>query len=237
MADNLHRGHRKRMKAQFLQSGAEHFESHQLLEMLLFYGIPQKDTNPLAHKLLNEFGSLSGVLNADFEDLCRIDGISEHTATLLMLCGQLVPRCYQEKQNRRPLDTEKALAEYLQPHFIKQKKEKVVLLSLNNRKEPLACTIVSKGSITAAEAGAREIVEIALRTKATAVVLAHNHPAGHPIPSAEDLAVTKQLVRALQLVDVLLVDHLIFVEDEYLSLHQQPRYAPIFSNFMYQIDL
>lgn len=224
------------MKAQFRQYGAERFESHQLLELLLFYAVPQKDTNPLAHRLLKEFGDLNNVFNASFDDLCRIDGISEHTATLLMLCGQLLPRYYTEKQKRQPLVTQNALVEFLRPYFINQPKEKVVLLCLNNRKEPLDCSVISQGSITAAEANVREIVERALRAKATAVVLAHNHPAGHPVPSPEDIAFTKSLSHTLQQLEIALVDHLIFSEKEYLSIRQQSRFAPLFSPTLAQLD-
>ena len=236
LSDNMHSGHRMRLKKQLREGGADRLSEYQLLELLLFFSIPREDTNPLAHRLIDKFGTWPAVLSASYEDLCRVEGVSEHTATLLMLCGQLIPLYHEEMQKRRPLENENALAEYLQARFVNEKNEKVVLLSLNNRKEPLACTVVSTGSITAAEAGTREIIEIALRTSATAVVLAHNHPAGHPVPSAEDIAVTKQLVNALRLVDVALVDHFIFAKDEYLSLRRQPRYAPIFLHAMYRTN-
>ncbi len=236
LSENLHKGHRARMKAQFRQYGAERFESHQLLELLLFYGVPQKDTNPLAHRLLKEFGNLTNVFNASFDDLCRIDGISEHTATLLMLCGQLLPRYYSEKQENRPLTTQTALVEFLRPHFINQPKEKLVLLCLNNRQEPLACSVVSQGSLTATDASVREVVERIIRTKATAVVLAHNHPAGHPVPSGEDIAFTRSLCHTLRQIEVALVDHLIFSEKEYLSIRQQPCFAPMFSSVLANLD-
>ncbi len=224
------------MKAQFRQHGAERFESHQLLELLLFYGVPQKDTNPLAHRLLKEFGSLNNVFNASFDDLCRVDGISEHTATLLMLCGQLLPRCYSERQEHAPLTTQTALVEFLRPHFINQPKEKLVLLCLNNRQEPLDCSVVSQGSLTATEASVREVVERVIRANATAVVLAHNHPAGHPVPSVEDVNFTKSLSHTLRQIDVALVDHLIFSGKEYLSVRQQPRFAPMFSWALDNLD-
>ncbi len=236
MSENLHKGHRARLKAQFRQYGAERFESHQLLELLLFYGVPQKDTNPLAHRLLKEFGSLNNVFNASFDDLCRIDGISEHTATLLMLCGQLLPRCYNEKQERRPLTTQTALVDFLRPHFINQPKEKLVLLCLNNRQEPLECSVVSQGSLTATEASVREVLERVIRAKATAIVLAHNHPAGHPVPSVEDVDFTKRLQHTLRQIEVVLVDHLIFSGKEYLSIREQPRFAPMFSPALANLD-
>ena len=236
LSDNLHKDHRKRMKEQFRQHGAERFNSHQLLELLLFYGIPQKDTNLLAHQLITKFGNLTNVFNASFDDLCRIKGISEHTAILLRLCGQLLPRCYSEKQERTPLTTQTALVEFLRPHFINQPKEKLVLLCLNNRQEPLDCSVVSQGSLTATEASVREVLERVIRSKATAVVLAHNHPAGHPVPSTEDLAFTKSLSFALKVMEVALVDHLIFSEKEYLSIRQQPRFAPMFSPALINLD-
>lgn len=97
MGDNVHDGHRQRFKEQFLQSGLDGFNSHQLLEMLLYYSIPRKDTNPLAHRLMDTFGSLSGVLEAEYEEVCRVEGVTPHTAMLLCFCGKLFWRYYQDK--------------------------------------------------------------------------------------------------------------------------------------------
>ncbi len=234
MSDNIHRGHRLRLKKLLREGGANRLSEYQLLEALLFFAIPREDTNPLAHRLIEKFGTWPAVLTASYEDLCRVDGVSEHTATLLMLCGQLIPLYHEETQKHRPLESEDAMAEYLRARFVNEKNEKLVLLSLNNRKEPLACTVVNTGNITAVEAGTREIIEIALRTGATTVVLAHNHPAGHAVPSVEDIAVTKQLVSALNLVNVALYDHLIFAKNEYISLRNHPRYAPVFLRPLYR---
>lgn len=233
---NPHKDHRTRMKKQFLRAGIDQFEPHQVLELLLFYGIPQKDTNPLAHELINTFGDLPSVLDASFEDLCRVKGISSHTATLLVLCGQLLPRYYREKADKQTFSSVKDMAEFLQAEFVNEKKEKVVLLSLNNRRQFINCSVVHRGSLTSTEACARELVQTALQYGATAVVIAHNHPAGYSVPSSDDLATTKELVRAFKMMDIAVVDHLVFSPEGYFSMHDSPYYAPAFSALVTRLD-
>ena len=118
MGDNVHDGHRQRFKEQFLQSGLDGFNSHQLLEMLLYYSIPRKDTNPLAHRLMDTFGSLSGVLEAEYEELCRVEGVTPHTAMLLCFCGKLFWRYYQDKYEDGVILTgTQDFGNYLLPRF------------------------------------------------------------------------------------------------------------------------
>ena len=233
---NPHKDHRTRMKNQFLRAGIDQFEPHQVLELLLFYGIPQKDTNPLAHELIDTFGDLPSVLDASFEDLCRVKGISEHTATLLVLCGQLLSRYYREKADKQAFSTIKEVAEFLQAEFLNEKKEKVVLLSLNNRRQFLNCSVVHQGSLTASEVSTREMVEAALRHGATKVVIAHNHPAGYCLPSADDVTTTKTLSGAFQMMDIEVLDHLIFSPDGYFSMRENPFYAAAFAPMVTRLD-
>ncbi len=231
MANDIHSGHRERLKARFIKDGLESFEPHQVLELLLFYAIPRRDTNPLAHDLIETFGSLPAVLEATPAELCKVKGIGPHAASLISLCGQLVARHQQEK--RRKVDTFESvemIGEYLRPLFINERREKAVLVCLNNRMELLNCSVLSTGTITETDARARDIVELALRYQATNVVLAHNHPAGFAKPSTADLGTTRYLVKSLAMVDIHLLDHFIFAPDDYVSLRRTPQYAPIFPN-------
>ncbi len=229
MSDGIHSGHRERLKARFAKDGLSSFEAHQVLELLLFYALPRKDTNPLAHELIRTFGSLPAVLEASPEDLCRVKGVSMHTASLISLCGQLGARHQQEKRrNITKFEDLEDIGEYLLPLFINQKREKAVLICLNNRWELLNCSVLSTGTITETDARARDIVELALRYQATNVVLAHNHPAGFAAPSSADLNTTRFLAKSLELVEIRLLDHVIFSPHEYMSLRRSPQYAPLF---------
>ncbi len=229
MESKIHSGHRERLKKQFLKSGLSFLEAHQVLELLLFYSIPRKDTNPLAHTLLNTFGDLPHVLDAPVEDLCRIDGISEHSAILLNLCGKLLPRYQMERQNSiTSFSCIEETGAFLQSFFLNEPKEKSVVLFLNNRFDLLGYVVLSTGTLTGTSARAREIAELAIRKQATGVVLSHNHPAGFAVPSSQDLQTTQYLIRALKLMEITLWDHLIFSNCDYISLRQSPRFSSVF---------
>ncbi len=233
MSQGIHDGHRDRLKQRFINHGLDSFESHQVLELLLFYAIPRKDTNPLAHELLNTFGSLPAVLDASVKDLCRVNGISEHSATLLRLCGELLKRYEEERLTKTTTFlTLDEVARYLYPKFLNQTREIAMLVCLNNRSELLGATMISAGTMVGTEANTREIIEQAVTHQATRVVLAHNHPAGFATPSGTDLETTRRIINALKLVEVELLDHIIFAKDDYTSMRQSPQYAPIFSGMI-----
>lgn len=233
---NPHQFHRRRMKQQFIRGGIDQFEPHQVLELLLFYGIPQKDTNPLAHRLLDRFGDLPSVLDADYEELCRVDGISEHSATLLVLCGQLLSRYYKEKTERRVFSRDEEFLEFFRMKLLNEKQEKVLLLSLNNRGQMLNCSVVHTGTMTSVDAGVRELVEAALRDRATTVVMAHNHPVGRSLPSGEDVTATKEIAAAFRLLGIDMRDHIVVAQDETFSMRNHPYYAPMFSEAVLRMD-
>lgn len=230
MAKGIHDGHRLRLKQQFLENGLDSFEPHQILELLLFYSIPQRDTNPLAHELINKFGSLPAVLDADYEKLCRVKGVGQHTATFLTLCGDLLHQYYKQKQQviKRFLSDEDVVS-FFKTQFLNIDHERVVLLCLNNRGDFLKSKIISEGTATATEVHVRTVVDTALRYNATAVVIAHNHPVGFTRPSTADINTTKQLLDALSVLDIQLVDHFIFAGEHYISMRKSPDIAPIFS--------
>ncbi len=229
---NPHAGHRLRMKRQFLRGGLDQFEPHQVLELLLFYAIPQRDTNPIAHRLLERFDDLPSVLDADLQSLCRVEGVSEHTATFLILCGRLLARYQRDKQEKKVFSTMEEIAEYLSKRFVNAQQEMMVLLSLNNRRKELNCSVISIGTGTSVEADVREMVQIALRCGATAVVVAHNHPMGRCIPSEQDVTVTKSIVNAFAMLEIPVLDHFVFAEDGYYSMRESPSLAPVFSRVL-----
>ncbi|MBQ7001919.1 MAG: DNA repair protein RadC [Oscillospiraceae bacterium] len=217
----IHKGHRERLKQRFLEEGLDNFTDIQVLELLLFYAIPQRDTNPIAHALLNQFGSLSGVLEADVTQLKKVPGISDHSATLLALVTELC-RYYQvdSAQRMEILTTLDACGAYLVPRFFGRTKETVFLLCLDAKCKVLCCKEVGEGSVNSANISVRKIVETALSSNATTVILAHNHPSGVAVPSAEDIQTTRRVAAALRAVEVHLADHIVVAEGDYVSMVQ-----------------
>ena len=217
----IHDGHRERMKKRFLEEGLDSFTQIQALELLLFYCIPQKDTNPLAHALLDRFGSLSQVLEAPVEELRKVPGVGDHTATFLHLITEagrfyLVNRSFQEKI----LPTLESCAEFMLPFFFGRKVETVFLLCLDAKCKVLCCREIGEGSINAAGISVRRVVETALNAGATTVALAHNHPSGLALPSAEDIQTTRRVAMALSAVEIQLADHIVVADGDYVSMVQ-----------------
>ena len=233
---NPHKEHRQRMKRQFIRVGMDVYEPHQVLEMLLFYAIPQRDTNPIAHRLLDRFGDLPSVLDADYEELCKVKGVSEHTATLLVLCGQLLSRYHKEKTKKTRFTAHSEIVEFLEKQLLNEKREKVLLLSLNNRAKFINCTTVYTGTLTSSEANTRELVQTALLDQATAVVVAHNHPVGYALPSEEDIATTQAFLPAFKMMQIKVLDHVIVSPNGSYSMRESPYYAPLFTEVITRLD-
>ncbi len=223
---SIHEGHRQRLKDRFCKEGLENFDDLYVLELLLYYCIARKDTNPIAHNLLKRFGSLQRVLEADKNELMRIEGVGEHAAVFLTLIRE-VGRYYQVQSSQvgRILNTVAECGKFMQPYFFGRDKETVFLLCLDAKCKVLCCKKVEEGSVNSANISIRKVVETALSSNASSVVLGHNHPSGFAVPSGEDIQTTKRLRSALQMVDITLVDHLIFAEDEFVSVSQSSRYS------------
>ena len=225
--NNMHHGHRQRLKNRFLEGGLETFEEHQVLELLLFYCIPRQDTNPIAHNLIKHFGSLSQVMCASVDELKKVPGMGESAATFLSLLNSFC-RYYYAKRDTKPtiLNSFEDCKDFLFPHFHGQRNEIVQMLCMDAKGKLLCHKTLGEGSINSAAVPIRRIVEIALGCSATTVVLAHNHPSGVAIPSPEDELTTRQLASALFSVDITLLDHIIIAEDEVISLRHSGKYHP-----------
>lgn len=219
--ESIHKGHRERLKQRFLQEGLDNFTDIQVLELLLFYAIPVKDTNPLAHALLDRFGSLAQVLEADAEELKKVPGIKDHAATLLSLvidlCRYYQVNCAQQTEILTTLD---ACANYLVPRFFGRTKETVFILCLDAKCKVLCCKELGEGTVNATTISVRKVVEMALAANATTVVLAHNHPSGIAVPSNEDIQTTRRIAAALHAVEIYLADHIVVAEGDYVSMIQ-----------------
>lgn len=225
----LHEGHRQRVRQRFLAEGLTHFERHQVLEMLLFFGIPRKDTNELAHRLLNVFGSLSGVMDASYEELRRIPGMTDNAATLICFSKALTREYARDRQHRDDvLKSHERMGEYALPFLAGLDHEAVLLICMDGRYRVLHADILTHGTVNAADVNTRLVMQTALRHNATMVVLAHNHPGGSPVPSYEDVSTTKSLIAALAPVGITLLDHIVVAGEGFTSMHNTPMWAPIF---------
>ena len=214
----LHDGHRQRLIQRFLEEDLDNFEPHNVLELLLFYAIPRKDTNELAHVLIDTFGSLKGVFDAPYEELIKVAGIGPNTAALLKLVPTLTRTYYSSDARSVILDTSEKSGEYFLPYYIGQTEEVVRLACLDAGGKVISNQILHRGSANAAEVNLRKIVNIALRNNAMGVILAHNHPGGLPLPSEEDVATTKSIREALMPMGILLMDHIIVAGQDYVSM-------------------
>lgn len=210
---NVHAGHRDRMKDRYLASGAESFATHELLEMLLYYGIPQKDTNALAHEMIDRFGSLEGVISATPSELMSIPGIKRHAAVLISLIAEINRRCEMEKMSGRILlDTSSKIERYVKPLLNNLSVEKLYALFLDNSLKLIRCECVCVGTVNANNPNIRQILSKAMEYSAANVILAHNHPSGLAIPSREDIATTRDIDLALRLVGVNFIEHFIVAD-------------------------
>ena len=217
----MHDGHRNRLKERFLKEGLDGFSEIQVLELVLFYCIPRKDTNPIAHALLEHFGGFSQVLEAPVEELKRIPGMGESSAAFLRLITE-TGRYYMVHRSTQAsvLPTLEQCAEYMVPFFFGRILETVFLLCLDAKCKVLCCKEVGEGSVNSAGISVRRIVETALGANASSVVLAHNHPSGVALPSGEDIQTTRRIAMALSAVEITLVDHIVVADEDYVSMAQ-----------------
>ena len=222
---SLHEGHRQRMRERFRSSGLDGMQDHEVLEMLLFYCISRKNTNEIAHKLLKEFKSITGVLNATPTELMQVEGVGENVATYLSFIRQMERYYISDKINSDEIlwNMDKCY-QYMKSRFVSKRNETAMLLCLDAKCKLLGCHVVGEGGLNSTNVSIRKIIEIAMNTNASSVMLAHNHPGGLAVPSAEDVAVTKEVAKALKMIDVVLTDHIIIADNEYISLRESQLY-------------
>lgn len=223
---SIHKDHRQRVKARYAEFGLDSFREHEVLEMLLFYCVPRRDTNEIAHRLIERFGSVSKTLAAPLRELEKVEGMGYNSAQFLKMIHDLGGYCAKHSPKIRMLSNSTEFADYMRPYFKDSKIEKVVLLCMDGKGQVLACREVAEGTVNATTVSIRKIVEVAIAEGATAVVLAHNHPSGLAIPSQEDVFTTMQVEQALETIEVALIDHLIMDDEEFVSLVDTGRYKP-----------
>lgn len=218
----MHEGHRMRLKERFLKEGLDSFEQHQVLELLLFFSIPRRDTNEIAHGLLNKYGSLSGVFEAEPKDLANTPGIGDNSALLLSLIPQLSRRYFNDKWRDKPeLNSSTKAGEYAASLFSGRHYEAFYIICLDSQNRVNYAQLVHEGTINEAPVYPRVIVEAALRHKANSVILAHNHPGGTLNPSKADIEATNRIRTALEAISIKVVDHIIVCGGKYVSFAER----------------
>ena len=219
MKDKLpHEGHRERLKNRFLSGGLDNFEPHNILELLLFYSIPRQDTNEIAHALIDRFGSIKGVFDADFSELIKVKGIKENSATLIKLIPQLA-RAYvtdDKVDESQIFDHADKIGEYFVKKFIGETNEVVYIMLLDNSWRLIKCEKIFEGSVNSSLVDKRVLVEAVVCNRATSLIIAHNHPNGLPVPSEEDIETTGAFVSLFPSIGINFLEHFVIAGNQYL---------------------
>lgn len=225
---NVHEGHRERMRNKYVNKGIEVFEQHEILEMLLFYAIPRKNTNDIAHRLLEVCGSLSAVFDAPIDILMQ-QGLSYNAAVLLHMIPDL-SRAYQSDKfdNEEKIITDENIGKKMVHLFAGKNEECVYAFFLDAKGKEKYSGIISKGDASSAPLFSKDIVSIAARCKAVTVIIAHNHPSGVAFPSRADLEATADIADALDTIGIHLADHIIVADRDYISLSSTPPFSRMF---------
>ncbi len=220
--ENLHAGHRERLRKKCLEN-PELLSDHEVLELILFYSVPRKNTNDIAHRLLARFGSIPGVLDASPEQLCMIPGLGETSVKMFPVLRELYRRCVKQRIVMRKDKT--SVSEYIGDLFAVdfdgELREKVVVVGLNAQQKIITSAVIGSGDNESAEIDMPRLVEVAKFPKLRSVILMHNHPSGCGLPSMADYSATDKVCEVLSWYNISLLDHLIFDgEGDYLSFRQ-----------------
>lgn len=214
-----HKGHRQRMRERYAKNGLEGFAPHEVLELLLYYAIPQKDVNPIAHELLNRFETLRGVLRAEKWQLQQVKGVGENTAIFLTMLSKAWQYA-QRQDGKEPVRlTTRALAEEYCINLLNgEVREAFYLICLTAQMRVEHCVLIARGSLREVPAYPRMVAEAVLANNAHSVLLCHNHPGGSLVPSPEDIEATRELSTLLRGLEVALIDHVIVAEGRTFSM-------------------
>jgi len=218
----VHSGHRQRLKDAALANGLQGMSSYQVLELLLFYAVPYRDTNELAHRLIDHFGSLSAVWDADYQSLLAVEGVGPHAAALLALMPALFRRYSEDGVGEKcPLLDAKQARRFVRGLFIGKTCEEFYLICLNLHYRLIKAELLHRGSLAEVAVYPRLVVEKALLHKASFVILAHNHPGGATRPSADDLLLTRRIAALLTALSIGVLDHLVVCGDDCISFREK----------------
>lgn len=219
MDENLHKGHRERVKKRFLEEGTlDKFSEHEVLEMLLFYCYPRGDVNEIAHRLIREFGTLHNLFETEPLDIQRRSKVSNNVAVLISMMPHLSRKYLQSKWDEKiVIDNQVIAGEYCSSLFIGRTVEYFFIVCLDNQNKLIYSEISSEGTINQTAMYIRSIVEIALKHRAIKLILTHNHPSGTLKPSKSDIASTAKIIQTMELIGIEVLDHIIVGGGKYFS--------------------
>lgn len=223
-----HHQHRQRLKARVQREGLDSLEDHEVLEYLLYFTIPLKDTNPLAHALLKQFGSLPDVFEASYETLCAVDGVGPHTASFLTAMPGVLRR-YMDRVDRKNvvLTGTEQIVDFLLPQFLGRTLEWFYLICENKKHQVVYAGFLAQGTIDSVLMDPRRIMELCLAHKATGIILAHNHPGALAVPSPADMRMTCHLAQSLRSFQIVLRDHIIFDNSDAVSMRDSGYFSTL----------
>lgn len=217
-----HDGHRNRMREKIAQGGLDTLQDHEVLEYILFHFVPMRNTNEMAHELIDAFGSFSDVLNADVEHLQQISGMTYNAALFLSTLPDVFRRYAADTEKRRnKLCGRGAARAYMQKKMYGYAVEELCVVALDAQDGLIEFECLARGTGAAVSVPIRSVVDFAMRTRAASVIIAHNHPSGNRFPSEEDVAMTKELCYVLGRINVTLQDHFVFCDNEYYSFERE----------------
>ena len=223
-------GHRERMKTKYSERGDSAFYDYQLLEMLLFYSIPRRDTKPMAKDLLKKFGSLSNLQRASIEQITSVKGIGEETARLIKLSGDIYERALDGKSRETIISGASQAGEHFRKLLENERSAKFAIMLLNNGGKLQFCDIIGDGSPETREVPIMKIAELISTHRATTALIAHNHPKRSAEPSAADIDQTLTLIRFIRTLGAMLEDHMIVGTNGVYSMRSDPEYVNYFKS-------
>lgn len=207
--ENIHTDHRARMKQSFLKNGFNTFTEIQKIEFLLFFSVPYKDTNPIAHALLDEFKSLSGILDASYESLIKVDGVGEHTAIFLSSIRDYINEYYSDIGKTTHIGGSTDAMQFCKSLYVGKKTEELVIICLDNNNDIINYKVIAKGDQSKVNVELRDITHFILNNGCERIIITHNHPTGNTNPSDDDLAFTQRTMVGLVLQNIEVLDHII----------------------------
>ncbi|MEG1964253.1 MAG: DNA repair protein RadC [Clostridia bacterium] len=232
MENQIHEGHRKRMKEKVLAGGVKSLQPHEALEFMLYPFIPRKNTNDIAHRLIDEFGNFCNVLDADKQELMKVEGMTENASLYFTTLPQIFNAYSQCKNEDKPvLNTYKQAKDFFINLMKNMQVENVYLACLNSDQKLIHIKCMNTGVVNQSSVHIRSIAHEALKFNASGIILAHNHPSNNLNPSAQDIAFTKKLVITMQQLEIPVIDHLIVGADDVYSFKKEGKIDSFLSEY------
>lgn len=226
---NNAKGHRERVRKKFLENGFNGLEDYEVLELLLFYVIPRKDTKAIAKELIKKFKTLANVLKADTLELKTIDGLGASSITFLKMMGALPEKIYEDKlknqklikDDKNKITDKEVLLSFLRNKIGYEDVEKFYVVYLSSSNEVIAFEESSSGTLDRSSIYPREIYKRVIMENAKSIIIAHNHPSGNTCPSKCDIDITNEIAKGLKNFGALLLEHIIITRDSYFSFLEE----------------